>query len=286
MGLDNSMCSYQAAKLQRSAWSVLEFTSALQDVSCRVRRENQAIVLPILVSCPVLCRDGKCAPPAQSKQARSPGRGARFRAWGLGSLQVRFPSFPQAGRSCDTDLDCETTDETGRMGSCTCKARCAVLASLSEHRSSSQAWWDKDDPKYCMPVAGDYSRHQEALRNYLWFRRGATRSTCIKFRASGARFAGQRIVAISGRSKNACASSATRPGAFLPTCVCNYVNYVTKTLVQAMRLKLAVECETQQLSGGARLRLLIRKLQNQRESANSSVPGPYGPPEECGALVL
>ncbi|CAE7162731.1 unnamed protein product [Symbiodinium pilosum] len=33
-----------------------------------------------------------------------------------------------------------------------------------------KAWWDKDDPKYCMPVAGDYARHQEALRNYLWFR--------------------------------------------------------------------------------------------------------------------
>ena len=30
--------------------------------------------------------------------------------------------FPQAGRSCDTDLECETTDETGRTGSCTCKA--------------------------------------------------------------------------------------------------------------------------------------------------------------------
>ena len=28
----------------------------------------------------------------------------------------------QAGRSCDTDLDCETTDATGRTGSCTCKA--------------------------------------------------------------------------------------------------------------------------------------------------------------------
>lgn len=35
--------------------------------------------------------------------------------------------FGQAGRSCDTDLDCETTDETGRMGSCTCKARCIHL---------------------------------------------------------------------------------------------------------------------------------------------------------------
>ena len=33
-----------------------------------------------------------------------------------------------------------------------------------------QAWWDKDDPKYCKPVSGDFSRHQEALRDYLWFR--------------------------------------------------------------------------------------------------------------------
>lgn len=71
-------------------------------------------------------RDGKCAPPAKSKEA---------------------------GRSCDTDLDCPTNDETGRTGKCTCKA-----------------WWDKDDSKYCLPVAGDYARHQEALRAYLWFR--------------------------------------------------------------------------------------------------------------------
>eukprot|EP00913_Durusdinium_trenchii_P016995 g15980.t1 len=117
-------------------------------------------------------RDGKCAPPAQSKQA---------------------------GRSCDTDLDCETTDETGRTGSCTCKA-----------------WWDKDDPKYCKPVSGDFAKHQEALRDYLWFR-------------------------------------ASRCGTFWTEAECLRIFGN-----EAMRLKLAVECEEQQLSGG-----------------------PYAPPEEC-----
>jgi hypothetical protein len=71
-------------------------------------------------------RDSKCAPPAKSKEA---------------------------GRACDTDLDCVTTDQTGRRGQCVCKA-----------------WWADDDSKYCLPVAGDYSRHQEKLRNYIWFR--------------------------------------------------------------------------------------------------------------------
>lgn len=105
----------------------------------------------------------------------------------------------QAGRSCDTDLDCETTDATGRTGSCTCKAEkiqqtpavcCArtlrqlrnfenyawtdckmTISRVGWHFAKNrQAWWDKDDPKYCKPVSGDFSRHQEALRNYLWFR--------------------------------------------------------------------------------------------------------------------
>jgi len=71
-------------------------------------------------------RNGKCAPPAKSKEA---------------------------GRPCDTDLDCKTNDATARTGTCACKV-----------------WWDQDDSKYCMPVAGDFYRHQEKLRDYLWFR--------------------------------------------------------------------------------------------------------------------
>jgi len=59
----------------------------------------------------------------------------------------------QRGRGCDSDSDCVTTDGTGRFGQCVCKS-----------------WWDRDDAKYCLPVAGDYDGHQEALRNYLSFR--------------------------------------------------------------------------------------------------------------------
>lgn len=67
----------------------------------------------------------KCAPPAKSKR-------------------VGFP--------CDSDDDCETTDITGKSGSCVCKA-----------------WWESSDGMYCNPVAGDYHKHQEKLRNYLDF---------------------------------------------------------------------------------------------------------------------
>mmetsp|Transcript_10548 Transcript_10548/g.18778 ORF Transcript_10548/g.18778 Transcript_10548/m.18778 type:complete len:644 (-) Transcript_10548:54-1985(-) len=118
-------------------------------------------------------RDGKCAPPAKSKEA---------------------------GRSCDSDRDCITTDETGRRGTCTCKA-----------------WWDKDDSKYCKPVAGDFYRHQEKLRDYLWFRA----DKCGSF------WTEQECLRIWGDD--------------------------------ALKLKLAVECEIQELSGG-----------------------PYLPPESCG----
>ena len=55
-----------------------------------------------------------------------PGAGAS-----LSLVTASLSLFGQAGRSCDTDLDCETTDETGRMGSCTCKARCIHLGSMS-----------------------------------------------------------------------------------------------------------------------------------------------------------
>jgi hypothetical protein len=71
-------------------------------------------------------RFGKCAPPARSKEA---------------------------GRSCDSDRDCLTTDATGRTGRCRCKH-----------------WWDRDDSKYCEPVTGDYENYWEKRRDYLFFR--------------------------------------------------------------------------------------------------------------------
>jgi len=71
-------------------------------------------------------RFGKCAPPAKSKEA---------------------------GRNCDSDRDCLTTDATGRTGECRCKS-----------------WWDKDDSKYCEPVTGDYKDHWVKRRDYLSFR--------------------------------------------------------------------------------------------------------------------
>lgn len=105
----------------------------------------------------------------------------------------------QASRYCDSDSDCVTTDATGRTGNCMCKA-----------------WWDHDDDKYCMPVAGDYANHLDNLRSYWWF-----------------------------RSKN-CGSFWTED-----ECLTIFGN-------QALKLKLAVECETQKLAGG-----------------------PYIPPSEC-----
>lgn len=97
----------------------------------------------------------------------------------------------EAGRGCDTDLDCTTTDRTGRKGSCVCKA-----------------WWEEDDSKYCLPVAGDYERHQEKLRNYIWFRV----SNC------GFHWTEEECLQVFGD--------------------------------KARRLKLEVECETQELSNG------------------------------------
>eukprot|EP00933_Yihiella_yeosuensis_P054342 TRINITY_DN5275_c2_g1_i1.p1 TRINITY_DN5275_c2_g1~~TRINITY_DN5275_c2_g1_i1.p1 ORF type:complete len:661 (-),score=93.27 TRINITY_DN5275_c2_g1_i1:162-2054(-) len=106
----------------------------------------------------------------------------------------------QVSRPCDADADCSTTDETGRTGICACKA-----------------WWDKDDPKYCMPVAGDYENHMQSTRNYLWF----------KAKKCGSFWTEDECLRIFGN--------------------------------QAKRLKLAIECETQQLS-----------------------KGPYLPPPDCG----
>lgn len=61
----------------------------------------------------------------------------------------------QVGRSCESDMDCLTTDQSGKTGVCKCKA-----------------WWDTGDSKYCMPVAGDFKKHSESLRNYLSFKAG------------------------------------------------------------------------------------------------------------------
>eukprot|EP00403_Amphidinium_massartii_P041511 CAMPEP_0178436192 /NCGR_PEP_ID=MMETSP0689_2-20121128/34314_1 /TAXON_ID=160604 /ORGANISM="Amphidinium massartii, Strain CS-259" /LENGTH=700 /DNA_ID=CAMNT_0020058283 /DNA_START=81 /DNA_END=2179 /DNA_ORIENTATION=+ len=118
-------------------------------------------------------RFGKCAVPAKSKDA---------------------------GRSCSSDRDCVTTDQTGRTGSCVCKA-----------------WWQEDDSKYCLPVAGDLARHMESVRNYEWF-----------------------------RSQNC--------GSFWTEAECLRI-FGDEALV----LKLAVDCEVQQLASG-----------------------PYLPPIECG----
>eukprot|EP00927_Polykrikos_kofoidii_P054864 TRINITY_DN49214_c0_g1_i1.p1 TRINITY_DN49214_c0_g1~~TRINITY_DN49214_c0_g1_i1.p1 ORF type:complete len:665 (-),score=70.40 TRINITY_DN49214_c0_g1_i1:231-2225(-) len=120
-------------------------------------------------------RNNKCATPARSKEA---------------------------GRSCDNDRRCATTDQTGRTGRCVCKA-----------------WWDTDDAKYCEPVAGDYARHQEKLRDWVWFRT----SNCGHFWTE-------------------------------EDCLSVFGN-------EALKLRLAWECETQELSGG-----------------------PYLPPPDCGIV--
>jgi hypothetical protein len=108
----------------------------------------------------------------------------------------------RASRPCDMDKNCVTTDATMRPGRCVCKA-----------------WWDKDESKYCEPVAGDYENHQEALRNFIWFRAkncGSfwTEEQCMQVFGDSFRF-----------------------------------------------LKLAYECEKQELSGG-----------------------PYLPPYDCGVV--
>lgn len=90
---------------------------------------------------------------------------------------------------CDFDTDCETTIEGVHAG-CRCKA-----------------WWDSEDSRYCLPVAGDYANHNENLRNYVWF-------------------------------------VAQNCGSFWTEDEC------LEEFKEARRLKLTLDCETQQLSGG------------------------------------
>lgn len=120
-------------------------------------------------------RHGKCAPPAKSKEA---------------------------GRSCDSDRDCKSTDASGRTGECKCKA-----------------WWDRDDSKYCEPVTGDYEDHWTTRRDFIYF-----------------------------KSKN-CGSFWTEE-----ECLRVFGN-------EALKLKLDMQCETQELSGG-----------------------PHLPPHDCGVV--
>lgn len=120
-------------------------------------------------------RFNKCAPPAKSKEA---------------------------GRSCDSDRDCITTDASGRTGRCRCKS-----------------WWDKDDSKYCEPVTGDYEKYWEKRRDYVYFR----------FTNCGSFWTEEECLRVFG--------------------------------AQATSLKLAMQCETQQLSGG-----------------------PYLPPPDCNVV--
>jgi len=58
------------------------------------------------------------------------------------------------GRSCGMDADCETTDITGKSGVCACKS-----------------WWDGDEPKQCLPVAGDLSNHLAKWRAWYAYRK-------------------------------------------------------------------------------------------------------------------
>jgi len=120
-------------------------------------------------------KDQKCALPAKSKEA---------------------------GRSCDSDRQCITTDQTGRTGTCVCKS-----------------WWERDEAKYCEPVAGDYRNHQEALRDYEYYK-------------------------------------ATKCGSFWTEEECLEIMGD-----EALKLKLTIECETQDLSNG-----------------------PYLPPSDCGVV--
>jgi hypothetical protein len=58
------------------------------------------------------------------------------------------------GRSCGSDEDCQTTDQTGKTAECTCKT-----------------WWDGGEPKYCLPIFGDLPNDGEKVRDWLWFRK-------------------------------------------------------------------------------------------------------------------
>jgi hypothetical protein len=116
---------------------------------------------------------GKCAPPAKSKEA---------------------------GRSCDSDSECVTTDATGRTGQCRCKA-----------------WWDRDDSKYCEPVAGDYEEHWKTRREYIFYRFqncGSfwTEDECV--RVFGA-------AALSKKLDMQCETQKLSGGPYLPPSDCN-----------------------------------------------------------------
>lgn len=121
-------------------------------------------------------KHGKCAPPAKSKEA---------------------------GRSCDRDSDCLTTDSTGRSGRCRCKA-----------------WWDKDDSKYCEPVTGDYEDHWASRRDWIAFRWGTCGNNwgeeeCMK--VYGAK-------ATSLKLKMLCETQQLSGGPYMPPEDCNVVD--------------------------------------------------------------
>jgi len=114
--------------------------------------------------------DRECKPDLRCNTAESPSRCRRLFSLDIGALASvdelckhgwrdrDFKCAPPAhskrlGRPCDYDTECETTDSSGRSGECVCKT-----------------WWESSNPKYCNPVAGDYSNHLEKLRDYLFFR--------------------------------------------------------------------------------------------------------------------
>lgn len=113
--------------------------------------------------------DRECNPDMRCNTAESPHRCRRLFSLPIGApsrldelcsygwRDMSWKCAPPAksrrlGRSCDSAEDCSTTDMSGRTGECVCKS-----------------WWEKGDPKYCEPVSGDYTGHQEKLRNYLDF---------------------------------------------------------------------------------------------------------------------
>lgn len=148
-------------------------------------------------------KHGKCAPPAKSKEA---------------------------GRSCDRDSDCITTDSTGRSGRCRCKA-----------------WWDKDDSKYCEPVTGDYKDHWASRRDWISFRWGTcgnnwSEEECMKVY-------GQE--ATSRKLKMLCETQQLSGGPYLPPPDCNVVD---------MR-KFPDYCQMERMAGSLSM-LEVRSLAN------------------------
>ena len=92
------------------------------------------------------CLLSSCAGTASALRQHSPNRPVFWYValmWSpccVHSVKLVEVRSPKAGRSCDTDLDCATTDETGRTGSCTCKAQ---WHSICQHVTVSELCFEK-----------------------------------------------------------------------------------------------------------------------------------------------